>query len=278
MVKILIPHIRRSSFLSAPLAGLMSAVIAGGTLIGTLPASAQAVPAGAATGETVVQGRILDRFGDRLLIEGLAGRILVDVQAVPGQAADLAPGQAVVVEGMLSTRVLQARRIAAAEGRTPTVGSPVVPPPASVATGAPMTPPTGSEAQLVSRIPLEAGAVDATLQAAGFAVIGAPVRDGKDTQVAVRDSQGRGWTASLDRFGRLGEAELADYDDDDVPERPGFAAQEVIQTVAREGFQARGPVERHHDHFEILALNRRSELIELHVDFAGQIYKQVWVR
>jgi len=29
---------------------------------------------------------------------------------------------------------------------------------------------------------------------------------------------------------------------------------------------------------EILVLNVRSELVELHVDFAGQIYKQVWLR
>lgn len=166
MVKILIPHIRHSSFLSAPLAGLMSAVIAGGALVGSLPASAQAVSAGAATGETVVQGRILDRFGDRLLIEGFAGRILVDVQAVPGQAVDLAPGQAVVVEGMLSARVLQARRIAVAEGGPPTVGSPRVAPmasPPSAAMGVPMPPSPGSEAQLASRIQPDAGAVDAAL-------------------------------------------------------------------------------------------------------------------
>ncbi|MGL4285013.1 MAG: hypothetical protein ACRCVA_01640 [Phreatobacter sp.] len=264
MVKTLIPDIRSSMFRSVSLAGILTAVIAAGAPITAMSASAQTAPAEAVAGETVVRGRILDRFGDRLVIDGLAGRILVDVQAVTGQAAALAPGQVVVAEGLLSARVLQARRVAVTEGEP-------------VPNAYPMPAP-GPVAQLAAPPSLDAGAIGATLQAAGYAIADAPVRDGKDTEVAVRDSQGRAWTASLDRFGRLGEIELADYDDDNVPERPAFAAEELPRIIARDGFQPRGAAERHDEHFEILAFNRRSELIELHVDFAGRIYKQVWVR
>ncbi|MBN8942192.1 MAG: hypothetical protein J0H01_21985 [Rhizobiales bacterium] len=274
MITPLIPDIRRSMLRSASFAAILTAAVAGGGLITAAPVSAQTAPAGTAVADSVVQGRILDRFGDRLVIEGSAGRILVDVQAVARQAADLAPGQAVVAEGLLNARVLQARRISAADSEPVVIGSPGAAP---VAPPAPVPPPA-PEVQFASRPPLDDNAIGATLQGAGFTAAGAPVRDGKDTEIAVRDGQGRAWTASLDRFGRLSEVELADYDDDNLPARPAFAAQELSQIVARGGFQARGPAERHDEHFEILALNRRSELIELHVDFAGQIYKQVWVR
>ncbi|WP_204307274.1 hypothetical protein, partial [Enterobacter hormaechei] len=85
------------------------------------------------------------------------------------------------------------------------------------------------------------------------------------------------WVASLDRFGRIEEIEIADYDDDSVPDRPAFAVADVAQRVAREGFRPQATAERRPQHFEILVLNVRSELVELHVDFAGQIYKQVWL-
>ncbi|QCI66891.1 hypothetical protein [Phreatobacter stygius] len=277
MARNLFPRPRRNIALSAPLAAVVSAVIAGGALAGSTPAVAQ--PASIETAsETVIQGRILDRFGDRLLVDGPAGRILVDLQAVPAQAGALATGQAVRAEGVLSGKVLQARRIAAAEAGPAISGPPNAASLAPPVAMAPVLPLSETEMRLAAGMPLDAGAIGQTLEAAGFAIVGAPIRDGKDTEVAVRDGQGRRWIASLDRFGRLDEVELEDYDDDRVPRRPGFAGPELVQMVARLGFQARGPAEPHDDHFEILVLNGRSELIELHVDFAGQIYKQVWVR
>ncbi|WP_163314007.1 hypothetical protein, partial [Klebsiella aerogenes] len=76
----------------------------------------------------------------------------------------------------------------------------------------------------------------ATLEAVGFRTAGNPVRHEKSTEIPVRDAHGKAWVASLDRFGRIEEIEIADYDDDSVPDRPAFAVADVAQRVAREGF------------------------------------------
>jgi hypothetical protein len=124
----------------------------------------------------------------------------------------------------------------------------------------------------------EIAVVRASLEGTGFAAAGNPVRYEQDMEIPVRDSEGHIWTAWLDRSGRTSEIEIVDYDEDKVPEAPAFNPADLPKMIAKEGFQARGAVERRPEHFEIRAVNKRSELVELHIDFAGQIYKQVWVR
>jgi hypothetical protein len=118
----------------------------------------------------------------------------------------------------------------------------------------------------------------ASLEGTGFAAAGNPVRYEQDMEIPVRDSEGHIWTAWLDRSGRTSEIEIVDYDEDKVPEAPAFNPQDLPRMIAKEGFQARGEAERRPEHFEIRAVNKRSELVDLHIDFAGQIYKQVWIR
>lgn len=124
----------------------------------------------------------------------------------------------------------------------------------------------------------EIALASATLKGTGFAAAGDPVRHEQDMEVPVRDAEGHNWVAWLDKAGRASEVELVDYDEDKVPEAPVFKPEELPDMIAKDGFQARGEAERRLEHFEIRAVNQRSELVNLHVDFAGQIYKQVWVR
>jgi len=124
----------------------------------------------------------------------------------------------------------------------------------------------------------ELAIVRASLRGTGFATAGNLVRHAQDMEIPVRDADGHTWVAWLDNAGRASEVEIVDYDEDKVPEAPTFNPQDLPRMIAKDGFQARGEARLRPEHFEIRAINKRQELVELHVDFAGQIYKQVWIR
>lgn len=245
---------------------------------------AQVSIADALSNTVVVRARIADVFGDRVLIEDATGRILVEIGPATVRPAVLEAGQSVEVEGRLRGRTIEARRVAlmdaTAEGAAPssaangTATAPAVP-------QAPEAPRTTSSADaLIAQLsrPADPATIRSTLEAVGLQSAGPPVRKNKHTEIATRDAAGRAWTASLDRFGRLEEIELDDYDDDNVPSRPRFEATEVARIVARAGYTPRADPTRRSEHFEIIALNGRSDLVEVHVDFAGTIYKVEWIR
>jgi hypothetical protein len=124
----------------------------------------------------------------------------------------------------------------------------------------------------------ELAIVRASLRGTGFDTAGTLVRHAQDMEIPVRDAAGHTWIAWLDNAGRAAEVEIVDYDEDKVPETPTFNPQDLPGMIAKDGFQARGEAKLRPEHFEIRAINKRQELVELHVDFAGQIYKQVWIR
>jgi F0F1-type ATP synthase membrane subunit c/vacuolar-type H+-ATPase subunit K len=262
-----LPVNRRRLRLTPGVIALGAALLAGAALVGAVPGFGQVTIGEALAGGVVVRGRVADVFGDRFLIEDTTGRVLVEA-ANAEKPASLESGQDVVIEGRLRGRVLEARRVTLGTEMPSTPAAPTVPQPAE---------PRGDTLATLMR-PADAGSIRAAIEAAGFSMAGSPVRHDKHTEIPVRDARGRAWVAWLDRFGRLEEVEIVDYDESRVPDQPGFAPGEVGSLVQREGFAPRGTAERHRHHFEILAANRRSELVELHVDFAGQIYKQVWVR
>ena len=244
---------------------------------------AQVSIADALSNTVVVRARIADVFGDRVLIEDATGRILVEIGPSTVRPAVLEAGQSVEVEGRLRGRTIEARRVApmdaTAEGAAPSIiperaTAPAVP----QAQEAPRT--TSSADALIAQLsrPADPATIRSTLEAVGLQSAGPPVRKNKHTEIATRDAAGRAWTASLDRFGRLEEIELDDYDDDNVPSRPRFEAAEVARIVARAGYTPRADPTRRSEHFEIIALNGRSDLVEVHVDFAGTIYKVEWIR
>jgi F0F1-type ATP synthase membrane subunit c/vacuolar-type H+-ATPase subunit K len=270
-----LPVNRRRLKLTPSVLALGAALLAGAALVGAVPGFGQVTIGEALAGGVVVRGRVADVFGDRFLIEDPTGRVLVEA-ANAEKPASLESGQEVVIEGRLRGRVLEARRV--------TLGTEVPAAPAATvaapAAGQAAAPPVGPGGETLATLmrPADAASIRAAIEGAGFSMAGSPVRHDKHTEIPVRDARGRAWVAWLDRFGRLEEVEIVDYDESRVPDQPGFAPTEVGNVVQREGFAPRGTAERHRHHFEILAANGRSELVELHVDFAGQIYKQVWVR
>jgi F0F1-type ATP synthase membrane subunit c/vacuolar-type H+-ATPase subunit K len=279
-------RVRRRPGLTPGVVALGAALLAGAALIGAVPGFGQVAIGEALAGGVVVRGRIADVFGDRFLIEDQTGRVLVEAGGAE-KPGTLETGQEVVIEGRLRGRVLEARRITTGTDASPPAApavaggaearSPAAP---SVAGPALATPPVEPRADALATLmrPADAASIRTAIEGAGFSMAGSPVRHDKDTEIPVRDARGRAWVAWLDRFGRLSEVEIVDYDDSRVPDQPSFASSEIGSLVQREGFAPRASAERHRHHFEILAANRRSELVELHVDFAGQIYKQVWVR
>jgi hypothetical protein len=247
---------------------------------------AQVSIADALSSTVIVRVRIADVFGDRLLVEDGTGRVLVEI--VPGTAkpATLEAGQDVEVEGRLRGRTIEARRIAVISpeaAATPGAAAPrqadgtdaSVPPHPDP--GAARREATDALLAQLSR-PADVGTIRSALEAIGLSASGPPVRRNKHTEITARDAAGKTWTASLDRFGRLEEIELDDYDDDAAPSRPRFDVDEVVRIVARAGYTPRAGVERRSEHFEALALNPQGDIVEIHVDFAGVIYKVVWIR
>ena len=252
-----------------------SILAAGLGLAGAVPAEAQTRLAQvtieqALSNEVQVRVRVAEIFGDRLLVEDGTGRILVELADATEKPSVIAAGQTLLIEGRLRGRTIEARRIAiAAEG----LAAPE-PPTADSAAGA------ARVDRLLAALarPADPTTIRATLEAIGLNPAGAPVRRNKHTQIPARDARGQAWSASLDRFGRLEEVELEDYDDDEVPSQPRFDAAELARIVEREGYRSRAAAERRSEHFEVIALNRQGDLVEVHVDFAGVIYKVVWIR
>lgn len=232
----------------------------------------------ALAGGVTIQGRVSDVFDDRVLIEDSSGRVLVETAGATDKPPTFAAGQTLRIEGRLRGRIIEARRIAVIGEGQAADAAPAQPVPPAVA-AAPQ-PPEARPDPLVQMLmrPVDVETLRASLSAAGLTPAGSPVRHDKHTEIPARDARGRAWVVSLDRFGRIEETEMADYDDDAVPSRPAFAPSEVSAIVEREGFRARAQAERRPEHFEIIATTRNGEMVELHVDFAGQIYKQVWIR
>lgn len=255
----------------------------GGLLVGAVPGLTQISIGEALAGGVIVTGRVSDVFDDRFLIEDPTGRVLVETGSATEKPASISSGAAVRIEGRMRGRVLEARRITLDTGTAPPppAGEPVplaaAPTPAPTGQVAP-APASGNGLSAMLMRPADQSSIRSAVESAGFTVAGGPIRHDKHTEIPVRDSRGRNWVAWLDRFGRIEEVEIVDYDEDKVPASPAFAIAEIGRMVEREGFAVRAAATAKRHHFEVLATNQRSELVELHVDFAGQIYKQVWIR
>lgn len=234
-----------------------------------------------------IRGRVADSFGDRILIEDETGRILVEIPAMIDKPAEFVIGQTIEVEGRLRGRTLEARRVVLVGSGGPVATTPAAPvspglaprPGIAGANLAPAQTRSSSAGLLLDQLarPADATTVRMTLEAVGLRPAGAPVRKNKHTEILVRDAVGRAWTASLDRFGRLDEIELEDYDDN-APSQPRFDQQGLARIVEGAGYRARADADRRSEHFEVIALNQQGDLVEIHVDFAGTIYKVVWIR
>jgi hypothetical protein len=243
-----------------------------------------------------IKGTVADIFGDKFVLEDKSGRILVQTGPAGPQAAPVKSGETVTVIGVPGDRTFDARKIVRENGevafdapmppprtppgpgvdpgpRRPIAGSAPPPP------GAPPRPPgprgPAGDAGLMAN--QDRDNVLRILKDAGLTAMGEPVRHPKHIEIPARTATGKTVIVSLDRFGRLDEIEDADRDRERRPTQSISPAD--AERIAREaGYTIREAPEQRKHHFEILATNAKGETLELHIDFGGNIYKQVWVR
>ena len=232
------------------------------------------------SGGITIKGKVAELFGDKFILEDSSGRILIQTGPAGPRSIAVKAGETVSVVGMPRDKTFDARQILRENGEV-VFAAPQPPPgmavPPAAAGFAP--PPAGRGRPDDPRgYPVDRKAVDKILQDMNFTAMGEPVRHPKHVEIPARAADGKLVIVSLDRFGRLDEIEDADHDKDRVPESRSITPADVERIARDAGFTPSESVERRKRHFEILATNRNGETIELHVDLAGRIYKQVWVR
>jgi hypothetical protein len=219
----------------------------------TMLGLAGAFPDVFAQGATV-EGQIAEVFGSRFIVETDRGRILVDPVELLAPIA-VSAGDRVSAEGNLAERTLRARRIVRSDGSVlHAYAGPPVP------------------ARMDGR-----GDIEATLAALQLTPMGPPVRKKRHTELMARMSNDRTVYVSFDRFGRIAAIEDAVHDKPAVAAR-ALSRDDYLDIARRAGFAPLDELEARKHHVELLSRNRAGELIELHIDRAGSIYKQVWVR
>lgn len=225
-----------------------------------------------------IKGKVTDVFGDTFVLDDGSGRILVQTGPGGPQSLAVTSGETVTVTGLPRDKTFDARKIARDNGEV--VFAPTAPPPAPPPGAFPPSPPdlAGPGPAGDPRSGIDREAMLRVVRDAGVTPVGEPVRHPKHIEVNGRTGAGKNVIVSLDRFGRLDEIEDDDHDHDRVVEKRPFGPAEAERAARDAGFTPRPAPERRKHHFEVLATNAKGEMVELHVDFAGNIYKQVWLR
>lgn len=223
------------------------------------PANAGQTPAGTqpAQANIVLEGKVVEIFGNRFILDAAGERCLVEPYG-DQSVLSASVGDNVRVEGQRTGALVRAERVL--RGTEPMLS-------ASPAALAPATtPPT-----------FVPPGIAAILQDLGLTPIGAPVRKKQHTEVLARLPDGRTVYVSLDRSNRLWEIEDAEHQKNSAAP-PGFTRDDYARLAREAGFSPTGDFEQKRNHVELEVTNRRGERLELHMDLAGTIYKQIWLR
>ncbi len=263
---------------AASAAALTLVLAAGVGLVADRPAHAQSDPPtqSAANGSDTVslEGVVREMFRNRFILESGGNRFLVE----PIGTADvfaLVSGDRVTVVGRRIDTLMQATRVLRANGEVLHDSAPSLP-------AAMDAPP--SQARAHTPLPQDATrasqsrAIADTLASLGLQPIGEAVRKRHHTEILARMADGRSVYVSFDLAGRLWEIEDADHDKERTLRQSQLSEQELFRAVRDAGFSPVAVVERKKRHAVVSARNRAGEVLELHVDLAGYIYKQVWPR
>jgi len=139
-------------------------------------------------------------------------------------------------------------------------------------------PPGAPPAAGLARMAPPAIDVDKTLAPLGLTPRGTVYAKKKHREVMATTTEGRAVVVAFDWAGRVKSVTDADH------RRGGVAGValptnvQVTETVRNAGFDPLGVVDVKRHHVVMRAKNRQGEMLDLHVDFAGTIYKQVWLR
>jgi hypothetical protein len=214
-------------------------------------------------GPIILEGKVVEVFGNRFILDAAGERTLVEPSGdQPVLSASV--GNDVRVEGQRIGALIRAERIfrgtelmlAPLPGAASTALSPTATPPAAV--------------------PPERTGIPAILRDLSLTPIGAPVRKKHHTEILARMPDGRTVYVSLDRSDRLWEIEDAEHDKKSAVAR-GLTRDDYTRLAREAGFKPTGGFEQKRNHVELEATNRRGERLELHIDLAGTIYKQIWL-
>jgi hypothetical protein len=249
--------------MTSPAAYRAALLLAGGLILAAQSTLAQPQPpvasgsVSALSESRSVSGRIAEIFGDRFIMESEGRRLLVEPFDARPDAFGGKPDDRVSVDGVGTGAVLRARKVTREDGQ---VLLDRAAPPAPSDQGASMP------AQF-----------SATLQRLGLTPVGVALRKKHHTEIAARMADGRTVFVAFDRAGRLLEIEDATHEREKGREDRAQSPTELDAIARAAGFVPTGERERKKHHVEVIARNQAGELLELHIDRSGYIYKQVWL-
>lgn len=262
---------------------LIPAIVGGCALLATATLAQVAINQ-LQPGGVTIKGKVADLFDDKFVLEDSSGRILVQTGPGGPRTLSVTAGETLTVVGLPRGRTFDAREIKRENGET--LFSAPAEPQGPVAMTSPA--PAGPDSRLPEQPTATGllgmrGGVDREnvlrlLKEVGVTALGEPVRHPKHIEIPGRASSGKMVIVSLDRFGRLDEIEDADHDKERYGDRRPIGAAEAERIARDAGYTVRDPIERKKHHFEIVASSRKGEMMELHMDFGGNIYKQIWIR
>jgi hypothetical protein len=205
------------------------------------------------------EGRIVELFGDRFILESDGQRVLVEpFEPQPAPFAGKLDDR-VTVLGVGRGPLLRARRIVAADGRI------LLDERQAAQASGPDAP---------GAIP---SALAATLERLALSPVGVAVRKKHHTEITARMADGRAVFVGFDRSGRLLEIEDAAYDRERGRHGRPLRPAELQEIARKAGFTPTGEFDEKKHHTELGVRNAAGERLELHIDRAGYIYKQVWL-
>lgn len=220
------------------------------------PANAPLPPANTVRdGPVVLEGKVVELFGNRFILDAAGERTLVEPFGSQ-RLLSANVGDNVRIEGQRTGALLTAERVF--RGSEPVLA------PGPGTTAPPVT------------VPTEQTGIAAILQDLGVTPIGAPVRKKYHTEILARMPDGRTVYVSLDRSDRLWEIEDAEHEKKSAVPR-GLTRDDYARLAREAGFTPTGGFEQKRNHIELEVTNRRSERLELHMDLAGTIYRQIWL-
>ncbi|HDZ48939.1 hypothetical protein LCGC14_0072920 [marine sediment metagenome] len=236
--------------------------LAASTLAVAMSLGAGNVSAQPASIETV-EGQVQERFGNDFVVEANGERILV---RNPSHAPlNLEQGDVVTISGRRGEGSIHAREILQSDG-TRIVGF----------APRPMTSPHQGPRHQGFGYQADMSHLEEQLGERGFGQILHAEPKGSHLRVHTNASNGMPVEVRFEHDGSFREWRI---------KRPGntrprlgewgsVPMQEISQLVQQQGYDAPRIIDTKGRHLEVLAQNSRGEAVELHVDYAGQVYRE----
>jgi hypothetical protein len=215
-----------------------------------------------------LEGNVREVFLNRFIFESGGMRYLVEPDGAAGTFF-LTQDERLTVNGRRYETLVQASRIARNNGE-------ILYDKASAAPVAIVAPPPKAAPQ--NHQATQALSILDTVAGLDLQPVGEAVRKKHHIEILAKMKDGRSVFVSFDLAGKLWEIEDADYDHHKVSQEEHLSEQRLFKVANDASFRPIELIERRRHYAIVSAKNRRDEIVNLHIDFAGYIYKQVWPR